>query len=281
MLPPMSITAAAIDAIYLPDHLLAHPGRVAPIGGRDTPVPDVVWRSAAAHALAVPGRVGGDTTPREPAVARFGWCDAGLLLRVEMTDSHVTTTASGDNQHHYKLGDTVEWFLKPPPSSTPLSPRPASRSSSTSGASHDGHYWECYATPTGHRTAMFWPRADRTGVDPFIPVDGMANLITTTATGWTADLLIPASMLTRHGDDWGPDAEQPWTTLAARYNHALPPLAPPSPHSGQPGQPQTTIAPPPPSNPEGLADLELSSFPRLSQVNFHLAAEYAPLRCVR
>ncbi len=164
-----------------------------------------------------------------------------------MIDREVRTTASRDNQHHYDLGDTVEWFLKPPGGT---------------------HYWECYATPNGYRTAMFWPRADRTEIDPFIACDHLSHIVAPTpgavaAPGWVADLLIPASLLESQGDAWGPSTT--WTTLAARYNHGLPesPTRPPQEKTGN----DPTI--------------ELTSFPPLSAVNFHSISEYIPLRCVR
>ncbi len=145
------------------------------------------------HALAVPAR---DGPPAEPGCVRIGWCDAGLLARFEFVDGDVQTSAAADNQLHYELGDTAEWFLKPPGGT---------------------HYWEFYATPNGFRTAMAWEGSGPRESIAWEPLAGVRVATATRDDGWTADLLVPDALLRSRGDAWGPGTA--WTTLAARYNH--------------------------------------------------------------
>ena len=192
-------------------------------------VPPAEWANVPSHPLSRPG---GGGTPDEPAAVRFGWCEAGLLARFEFTDSDVSTAASADNQLHYDLGDTAEWFLKPPGGT---------------------HYWEFYATPNGFRTAMAWEGPGPRESIAWEPLAGVRVAAEITSAGWTADLLVPGSLLGSRGDRWG--CETSWTTLAARYNHGV----------GGSGASGT---------------VQHSCFPPLPVVDFHRTDDYAELRLV-
>ncbi|BAM03022.1 DOMON domain-containing protein [Phycisphaera mikurensis] len=207
-----------VAAAYLPDHPFAAEAAGPPPG---RPVAAAAWAGVDTHPLSSPG---GGGPPAEPGRVRFGWCAAGLLARFEFADAEVCTSASADNQLHYELGDTAEWFLKP--------------------ADAD-HYWEFYATPHGHRTAMCWTGPDRSGDVPYEPLDGVRVASATTGDGWVSDLLVPAPLLCSRGDAWGPGSA--WTTLAARYDHAA---------AGRPA---------------------LSCFPRLPVADFHRTRDFAAL----
>ncbi len=205
---------------------------------------DPVWREATVYSLQIPidrQKDGAQATPHEPGTVRFAWDDQYLYAAFEFTDRDVVQEADADQGHHYRTGDVAELFLKP------------------EGASH---YWELYATPTGRKTAAFFPGRGRLGLASAFEhesdlkvaasVDGTAGDWSDQDTGWTAEMAVPRSELADAGIPLGPD--QAWIVLAARYNYGV--------HLPTSGA-------------------ELSSYPELSRTSFHLHEEYATLRLIR
>ncbi|MEM1097178.1 MAG: hypothetical protein AAGH92_00175 [Planctomycetota bacterium] len=179
---------------------------------------------------------------RELGRVRFGWRRDAVMARFELADRFVTTSADRDNQWHYELGDTAEWFLQP-------IGRP--------------YYWEFYATPNGFKSAMRWPGGPRKGVDPWLDPEAIrvvtgcgsipfsdttGNAAAEEAEGWWAEFSIRLELLSSLGDGVGPGSA--WRTLAARYDHAAPRS----------------------SNPE------LSCYPPLPRADFHDTDAFAPIR---
>ncbi|MEM6332268.1 MAG: hypothetical protein AAF823_02905 [Planctomycetota bacterium] len=179
--------------------------------------------------------------PCEPGAVRFGWRQDALIARFEFVDEYVMSAATSNNQWHYELGDTAEWFLKPVG-------RP--------------YYWEFYATPNAFVSAMRWPGGSRRGFDPWEdssavsietgPLQDLGDLeavriATKARKGWWAELTIDAALLRSKGDLLGPGSH--WETLAARYNHSI---------ANDPGP-------------------QLSCFPTLARADFHQTHAYAIL----
>ena len=169
-------------------------------------------------------------TPQEGGQVHFGWSETGLYVFAELEDSCIIAQNRRDEQLHYEHGDVFEVFVKP---------------------RDEPYYWEMYATPTGNKSTLFFPR-DRTGMElhDFLhghDFRGLEVLVEETSKGWNAHLFIPASQLTALGAGWGDGTE--WTVFCGRYNY----------------------------NSEDLADPELSMAPPLSATNYHLSDEYALL----
>jgi len=171
--------------------------------------------------------------PQEGATVCFGWDDSGLYVFAELVDSSLIALNREDEQLHFESGDVFELFIKP---------------------LNDTYYWEMYATPTGNKTTLFFPR-DCSGMElnDFlrghnfhaleVSVEEMPN-------GWKTSLFIPTAQLTALGATWG--AGQEWTIFCGRYNYAS----------------------------EELVDPEFSMAPPLSKTNYHLTDEYAHLKLV-
>lgn len=117
-------------------------------------------------------------------------------------------------------------------------------------------YWELYVTPTGRQTTFFFPGGGRqlpsclqsgTPLTVAAQVQGTLNEWHDRDQGWTAEMAVPLSMLTARGEHFGPGA--PWRILVGRYNYS-----------------------------RYLTQTELSTYPAISLINFHLLHEYARLR---
>jgi hypothetical protein len=121
----------------------------------------------------------------------------------------------------------------------------------------DTYYWEIYGTPHNKKTCIFYPGRGR----HFLPsdleynysdiivkasVDGTLNNWRDKDAGWTVEVAIPVKKLTEFGAKF--DNSSKWTILVARYNYS-----------------------------RYLPLKELSAFPILSNVYFHLIEEYARL----
>ncbi|MDB6128758.1 MAG: hypothetical protein JWM35_2654, partial [Verrucomicrobia bacterium] len=119
------------------------------------------------------------------------------------------------------------------------------------------HYWEFYVTPKGRQTTFYYPSRGRLLLPSSLlatndlvvaaQVQGTLNDYRDRDRGWTAEMAVPIAMLTAQGDIVGPGSR--WTVQAGRYNYSA-----------------------------YLPAMELSSMPALSQGNFHLVEEFAPLR---
>jgi hypothetical protein len=122
----------------------------------------------------------------------------------------------------------------------------------------ENYYWEIYGTPNNKRTWFAIPSRGRLifpACASYLPenlkvaatVDGTLNNWKDKDKGWTVEMAIPIKELTVYGAKFDNSAN--WTILLARYNYSA-----------------------------YLETSELSAYPQLSNVNWHLYEEYAKLR---
>jgi len=201
----------------------------------DGKLDDVVWQSAPVYQLYFADDVKGPL--QEGGKVRLAWDDKYFYLGAELVDSDLVAEGDRDHLRHYLMGDVVELFLKP-----------------------DGQtwYWELYVTPRGNLSSYWFPGRGRVSLDSaFTPYecglkvaaayDGTLNDWQDKDKGWTAEMAMPISELTKRGESFAPQAK--WRILVGRYNHS-----------------------------RYLYLKELSMTPKLSVTNFHTLKEYAILK---
>ena len=122
----------------------------------------------------------------------------------------------------------------------------------------ENYYWEIYGAPNNKKTWFFYPSRGRL-VFPacagYLPkdlhvaaaVDGTLNNWRDRDKGWTIEMAIPIKELTAYGAKFDNSAN--WTVFFGRYNYSA-----------------------------YLQKPELSGYPQLSNVSFHIFEEYAKLR---
>ena len=120
----------------------------------------------------------------------------------------------------------------------------------------ENYYWEIYGSANNKKTWLVFPSRGRgtPSVLAYLPedlkvaaaVDGTLNNWQDRDKGWTVEIIIPIKELTAKGIKF--DNSTNWTVLIARYNYS-----------------------------RYLPAAELSTFPRLSNPNFHIYEEYAKL----
>ncbi len=122
----------------------------------------------------------------------------------------------------------------------------------------ENYYWEIYGTPNNKKTWFFFPSRGRAtfpacasylpdGLKVAAAVDGTLNNWQDKDKGWTLEMAIPIKELTVYGAKFDNSAN--WTILLARYNYSV-----------------------------YLQKPELTAYPKLSNVNWHIYEEYAKLR---
>ena len=112
-------------------------------------------------------------TLNEVGTVKMLHSDKYWYIAVDMEDSDVVGQGTGDQQHHYTMGDTIEVFLKP---------------------ADDTYYWEMYGTPNGFRTTFFYPSRSYVFVpksadcvpdfEVKVTIDGTLNDWRVTDKGW-------------------------------------------------------------------------------------------------
>lgn len=204
---------------------------------------DPVWQRAPRYSLHKSIERAADR-PRgkvDPGYVQFAWDDEYFYLAARFTDRDVQAWSDEDQRHHYNLGDVCELFLKPRDSTW---------------------YWEMYVTPKGNKTLFWFPGAgllrhpsnfqhDPTPLRVAAQVQGTLNDWSDEDEGWTAEMAVPISLLTDHGDVFEPGAG--WLVLVGRYNHS---------RYGEHHGPQ------------------LTSYPKIPGGSFHDSANYANLQLV-
>ena len=208
----------------------------------DGKLDDPGWQQATGYTLYQPANIQSDGRCQEPGTVRFAWDDKYFYLAVDFVDKDLEAHGKEDGMHHYQYGDVCELFLKPQNSTW---------------------YWEMYVTPAGKQTRFFIPGRGLLGMQGLLVSDnilktaaapqGTLNDWKDTDRGWTAEMAVPLSELTRLGDHFDP--QTPWRVLAARYNYSR--------------YRQHKTGP------------ELSSAPMLPEGNWHLLEGYARLKLVR
>jgi len=121
----------------------------------------------------------------------------------------------------------------------------------------ESYYWEIYGSPNNKKTWFFFPSRGRIvfpACGSYLPkdlqvaaaIEGTLNNYKDKDKGFTIEIAIPVKELTAYGAKFDNSAN--WTILMARYNYSV-----------------------------YLPRQELSAFPLLSNVNYHLCEEYAKL----
>lgn len=167
---------------------------------------EAVWKTASAYPL------GGsldqpEAETYEPARVRVCWNREYLYIAFEFEDSDVVAESTEGEKHHYRFGDTAEFFLKP--AEAPC-------------------YWEMHATPRGYQATYYYPSFGRFGLPSNLDehsglrvaatVDGTIGDGSDRDRGWIVELAIPVSELVHRTDvPW--DAGTAWTMLVGRYNY--------------------------------------------------------------
>lgn len=119
----------------------------------------------------------------QPGKVQLSWTPTALQIEADLTDDHVFTAATGDNQKTWDLGDVFEIFIQP------VGRR---------------DYVELHVVPTNHRVHAQFPGPgliaspnepllafDQAIVDPA----GFTSTATQTPKGWKVTATIPASVL--------------------------------------------------------------------------------------
>lgn len=145
--------------------------------------------------------------PSEKACVRYLCDPENLFVRVDAQDQDVMTSASKNNQFHYKMGDLVEVFAKP---------------------KNHPYYWEFYGTPNGYFTCFYYKSR---GILPlpsvFAPgkvkigvinkIDGTLNEHSDRDRLWQVIVVIPRAELEKNGCSFS--APNRWSLMTARYNY--------------------------------------------------------------
>jgi hypothetical protein len=139
--------------------------------------------------------------PVEAGVAAVALEGDTLAIRAKLIDRNILARGDRDQLSHFKLGDTLEIFLKPDDREC---------------------YWEIYVTPHGNVSCFFRRDAQspattteqqlrlRPACVPLTGEDGVRN-------GWIAELRFPVADLAAAGGGFALDGR--WRILIGRYNH--------------------------------------------------------------
>ena len=148
---------------------------------------------------------GPDQMPLEGAVAYIGVADAGLVFYVCLNDSDVFSQATADNQRLWKLGDVVEFFVKP-------------------GTDRDD-YWEIHVAPTDHIMALHIPNRETFGggsvavEDVLVDDSGITKRVGVfrEEKKWAVEIVIPWQAFSVPGI---PNPGTVWQFAVCRYNYS-------------------------------------------------------------
>lgn len=166
---------------------------------------DPVWKKSTAYMLYIPkDREGQGQILKQPGEVRFAWDKRYFYVACTFTDSDIQARGTDDHEHHYRMGDLCEVFLRP---------------------SHEAYYWEMYVTPKGHKTCFFFPmRGSNIQVDKDVDlqvaaqVAGTLNDSSDSDSFWTGEMRISRKDLAKYGYKFGPKGN-PWQVLIGRYNY--------------------------------------------------------------
>lgn len=178
----------------------------------DGKLDEPVWKQAKVYPmhLAVRPIEGGGEIPKltEGAKVQLAWDDEYLYLAADLEDADVVAEADEDNAHHYRTGDVLELFLRPPGKLC---------------------YWELYGAPNGRQSTFFYPSKGRVfmpssvisgmGMKTAVVVRGTLNDPSDRDQGWTLEMAVPLKELAAKGGVVSADS-LPWQILVSRYNYS-------------------------------------------------------------
>jgi hypothetical protein len=178
----------------------------------------------------------------ESGKVKFLYDDKYLYIGIKFHDSDVIAKSSENQTFLIRAGDLAEIFLKPQDAS---------------------YYWELYVTPRGNKCSYFYPSHGYLGLSSIYAKKALMPGLRTAAYTcgtinnnkdadcfWTAEMAVPLSEIARAGIPFSP--ERSWSIMVSRYNYS-----------------------------RKLRTKQLSSFPKLPYVNFHLLEYYAPMRFIQ
>ena len=170
----------------------------------DGSLDDQVWRTAAVYQLSL---AKGETSPTELGDVQLAWNERYFYVAVRFDDSDIVAEGKEDQLQHFRLGDTVELFLKP------------------NGCTW---YWELHATPSGRKSSFWLPGRGRLGLASgrqyqcglrvAARINGTINNWQDKDRHWIAEMAIPVEDLTAHGQTFQPGSD--WRILIGRYNYS-------------------------------------------------------------
>ena len=146
----------------------------------------------------------------EGAWVKVAYDDKYVYIAAQLEDDDVISYAKKHGGHLYLMADTLEIFFWP---------------------TEKVHYWEMYATPSGHKNNYAYPAGgvltvrrylgaapDSPGLEIASQVCGKINDRTARDQYWTTEMRISRQMFADAGVEFAPG--QSWRMLAARYNYS-------------------------------------------------------------
>lgn len=145
---------------------------------------------------------GPDALPQESGTAYIGAAQEGLSFYVLLEDSDIFSTATGDDQRMWTLGDVAEFFIKPGVERT--------------------DYWEIHITPNDYIMDIHIPdrekfmAGDITWDQVIAPSSHTAKRVAVLDGQWVLEIVIPWKTFDL---DAAPAAGTVWQFAVCRYNY--------------------------------------------------------------
>ena len=174
----------------------------------DGKLDDAVWRTAPTYRLTLTRADAKKGPPlRQRGTIRLAWGQKHIYVAIDFVDGDLRARGTKDHEHHYKLGDVAELFLRAPGKTG---------------------YAELYATPKGHKTCFWFARPgakievkEDFGLRVAAQIQGTLNDASDLDRGWQPEMAVPMKDLM--GGAKRPDDESAalWTMLVGRYNYGF------------------------------------------------------------
>ncbi len=166
---------------------------------------DPVWQQSKMYTLCLPeDKVESGEVLTQDGHVWFAWDDDSFYVACKFEDWDIQAHGTEDHEHHYRMGDLCEVFLRP---------------------SYEAYYWEMYVTPKQHKTCFFFPmrasdiKPDKEmGLTVAAKVSGTLNDSSDRDRYWTGEMRISRKDLGKYGYSFGPGSD-PWQVLIGRYNY--------------------------------------------------------------
>ena len=145
---------------------------------------------------------GSNALPDESGCAYVGAAEEGLSFYVLYKDSDIFSTATGDNQKMWTLGDVAEFFVKP--------------------GVERSDYWEIHIAPNDYIMDIYIPdrekfmAGDITWDDVIAPASNTARHVEVLDGKWAVEICVPWQAF---GLEAAPAAGTVWQFAVCRYNY--------------------------------------------------------------